>query len=104
MSHKKKLLGSCINTIHMPSAKSSNNPNRLPIGQNIRKWRDLKGIKQELLATDLGITKSALSNIENNKTGISLRRIEDIASCLGIETISLFCDPLDLLLSAKEKS
>ncbi len=88
----------------MPSAKSSNNLGRLLIGQNIRKWRDLKGIKQEMLATNLGITKSALSNIENNKTGISLSRIEDIARCLGLDTMRLFCDPLDLLLLTKEKS
>lgn len=67
------------------------------IGQNIRKWRELKGIKQELLAFKLGITKGALSNIENNKTDITLRRIEDIANCLELEIMKLFCDPLDLI-------
>jgi transcriptional regulator with XRE-family HTH domain len=70
----------------------------LLIGQNIRKWRELKGIKQELLANHLGITKGALSNIENNKTDISLRRIEQIAVCLGIEVMLLFVNPLDLIL------
>ena len=82
----------------MSTAKPSGAPGRLQIGQNIRKWRELKGVKQELLAVDLGITKSALSNIENNKTGIPLHRIETIAGSLGIETMKLFCDPLDLLL------
>lgn len=69
----------------------------LQIGINIRKWRELKGVKQQQLATELGITKAALSNIENNKTDISLHRLEDIATCLGIEPTKLFYNPLDLL-------
>ena len=90
-------------TVHMSTAKPSGTPGRLQIGQNIRKWRELKGIKQEQLAIKLCITKGALSNIENDKTGITLHRIETIANSLGIETMKLFCDPLDLLLLPKEK-
>lgn len=70
---------------------------RLQIGQNIRKWRELKGIKQQSLARELGITKASLSNIENNKSNINLHRIEDIARCLGIDTMVLFRDPLEML-------
>ncbi len=55
-------------------------------------------IKQEQLANQLGITKAALSNIENDKTDISLHRIEDIARCLDLEVMKLFNNPLDLLL------
>lgn len=87
----------------MPPNKQPGNSYRLHIGQNIRKWRLLKGIKQELLASDLGITKGALSNIENNKTTITLHRVEDIANCLDLEVMKLFCDPLDLLLLSKEQ-
>ena len=74
------------------------NQYKLIIGQNIRKWRELKGIKQDFLAFKLGITKGALSNIENNKTDITLHRIENIATCLGLDTMKLFCDPLSLIL------
>jgi transcriptional regulator with XRE-family HTH domain len=70
----------------------------LLVGQNIRKWRELKGIKQEQLANQLGITKGALSNIENNKTDISLHRIEQIAVNLEIDVMKLFVNPLDLIL------
>ena len=87
----------------MPVNKQSRSSYRLLIGQNIRKWRELKGIKQELLALDIGITKAALSNIENNKTDINLHRIEDIANSLDLETMKLFCDPLDLLILPNEK-
>lgn len=87
----------------MSAIKQPKSPYHLLIGQNIRKWRELKGIKQELLAMKLGITKAALSNIENNKTDINLHRIEDIANCLELDSMKLFCDPLDLLLLLKEK-
>ena len=70
----------------------------LKIGQNIRKWRELKGIKQEQLALKLNITKGALSNIENEKTDVNLSRIEEIAKHLGLESMLLFKNPLDLIL------
>ena len=70
----------------------------LKIGQNIRKWRELKGIKQEQLANKLNITKGALSNIENDKTDIGLHRIEEIAALLGLESMMLFKNPIDLIL------
>ena len=61
----------------------------LKIGQNIRKWRELKGIKQEQLAHHIGITKGALSNIENNKADVSLHWIEEIAKHLEMEIMML---------------
>ena len=82
----------------MTEHKKNNPPYCLKIGINIRKWRELKGMKQELLATKLGITKAALSNIENDKTDVSLHRIEDIARCLNLEVMKLFLNPLELLL------
>ena len=59
----------------MTKLEKNNPAYLLKIGINIRKWRELKGIKQEQLANQLGITKAALSNIENDKTDISLHRI-----------------------------
>ena len=82
----------------MTKLEKNNPAYLLKIGINIRKWRELKGIKQEQLANQLGITKAALSNIENDKTDISLHRIEDIARCLDLEVMRLFNNPLDLLL------
>ena len=67
------------------------------IGKNIRKWRELKDIKQDTLAQKLGISKGALSNIENNKSDISLHRLEEIALCLNIDVMKLFVDPNNLI-------
>ena len=82
----------------MTKLEKNNPAYLLKIGINIRKWRELKGIKQEQLANQLGVTIAALSNIENDKTDISLHRIEDIARCLDLEVMKLFNSPLDLLL------
>ena len=82
----------------MTKLEKNNPAYLLKIGINIRKWRELKGIKQEQLANQLGITKAALSNIENDKTDISLHRIEDIARCLDLEVMKLFFFFFDLLL------
>jgi len=90
-------LGSLFEPVRMKETTPTDIKYRLIIGQNIRKWRELKGIKQQVLARELGITKASLSNIENNKSDVNLHRIEDIARCLGIDTMSLFRDPLELL-------
>jgi len=87
----------------MPALKNNKQLYTLNIGNNIRKWRELKGVKQDRLATQLGITKAALSNIENNKTDISLHRIEQIAVCLELDVMKLFTDPLDLIFPRANK-
>ena len=47
----------------------------LEVGSNIRKWRDLKGMKQESLAEELDISPVALSKIETGKTNIPVKRL-----------------------------
>jgi transcriptional regulator with XRE-family HTH domain len=76
---------------------------KIKIGGNIRKWRNLRSLKQGWLAAKLGITKSALSNIENDKTPITLHRIEQIAGCLDVDSSVLFKDPLEVLLSCRKR-
>jgi transcriptional regulator with XRE-family HTH domain len=67
------------------------------LGDHIRKWRNLRNIKQSDMANRLGIKNSAMSNIENNKAGISRSRLEEIAAMLQIEVQWLFIDPVDLI-------
>lgn len=67
------------------------------IGHNIKKWRELKEIKQELLAKKLKITSAALSNIENGKIDITIRRIEQIAEELQIDFSFLLSSPQQVI-------
>ena len=74
------------------------------IGNNIKKWRELKDIKQELLAKRLKITSAALSKIENGKTDITITRIEQIADALEIDFSLLLASPQQILRNTNDLS
>ena len=63
------------------------------IGTFVRKWRDLKGIKQKALASQLRLSEAALSNIENDITIPNLHQVEDIARSLNISIDMLLYGP-----------
>ncbi len=81
----------------MPKKKQSVKINELNIGNNIRKWRQLKNFEAKEFALLLNITTGAVSNIENGITNLSLNRIAEIAKHFSIEPEMLFIDPLSLL-------
>lgn len=74
-----------------------NNQNTLPIGDNIRKWRNLRGFKQQDFATLIGVSKSILSKIENGTHEVKITLLQNIANCLKVKPAQLFTDPNDLL-------
>lgn len=60
------------------------NPNII-IGQNIKLFREQKGVKQEILAKHLGITKGRMSQIEKGDcVELSVKRINKIADILEV--------------------
>ncbi|HET8573940.1 MAG TPA: helix-turn-helix transcriptional regulator [Edaphocola sp.] len=63
------------------------------IGRNIERIRRLKGIKQETLANELGISRQLLSKIEQSDT-LDDERLEQVAGALGVtaEVIRKFND------------
>lgn len=60
------------------------------LGTKIRILRRLKGITQELLAKQAGLTKSSISQIEKNKISPSVPTIMKICSVLGTTASRLF--------------
>jgi transcriptional regulator with XRE-family HTH domain len=54
------------------------------IGTNIRVTRVSRGLNQESVATELGISITAYSKIERGKTNPSILRLNQIAKCLGV--------------------
>lgn len=63
------------------------------VGNNIQRWREFKGIKQDDLAGNLNITKTTLSNIETGKAAVTVSRLEEIAKHLKVEITQLFSSP-----------
>lgn len=51
-------------------------------GEVIRKLRELRGYKQEYIATKLGITIKAYSKLEHGETKLTLDRLREIARVL----------------------
>lgn len=77
---------------------------KLKIGANVRKWRNLKSIKQKQLARTLNLSEAAMSNIENDLTNISLRQLEDIANAIDVTVEQLLSDPEDSYNSVSENA
>ena len=62
-------------------------------GENIRKYRLLKGLTQEELALAIGYkTKGAVNKIENNVTKLPQNKIQACADALGVPVAKLFSD------------
>ena len=70
---------------------------KFKIGENVRKWRILQGIKQKELAARLSMSEGAVSNIENDISVPTLHHVEDIADALGISISILLMDPQQIL-------
>jgi hypothetical protein len=81
----------------MKTRKNASGYERLRIGCNIRKWRNIKEVKQKDLASALKMSEAAISNIENDLTDITLSQLEDISVTLDINIEQLFSDPQEVL-------
>lgn len=81
----------------MKKEKNASGYARLRIGSNIRRWRNIKEIKQKDLAAALRLSEAAISNIENDLTDVTLSQIEDISVTLDVPVEYLFTDPQETL-------
>ncbi|MDR3246208.1 MAG: helix-turn-helix domain-containing protein [Prevotellaceae bacterium] len=63
------------------------------IGKNIRVTRVSRGLNQENIATELGISITAYSKIERGKTNPSILRLDQIAKCLGVSVFDFLSGP-----------
>ena len=79
----------------MIKKKTSDSGYRFRIGSHIRKWRNIKDIKQKDLANSLNLSEAAVSNIENDVTNITVTQLEDISIALNVSIEQLLSDPQD---------
>ena len=58
---------------------------KLNIGENIKKFRELKNMTREEIADRLDLSVSAYGKIERNETDVTVSRIQQIAEVLQVE-------------------
>lgn len=63
------------------------------VGENLRAYRQARGINQEDLAYRLGLHRTYMSDIERGKRNLSLQTIEQFAELLDLEPLSLLTPP-----------
>lgn len=56
----------------------------MDIGRHVRIMREIKGLSQQGLADELGISQKKLSRIENGQVSPSLRLLEEISNNFGL--------------------
>ena len=61
-------------------------------GDNVRKYREQRGISQEAFAEKCGLHRTYISAVERQRRSISLSNIQKIADALEVETYLLFID------------
>jgi transcriptional regulator with XRE-family HTH domain len=73
--------------------ETSTKPSNTHIGRKISRIRELRGIKQETLATELGVSQQTISRIEQAET-IEDDMLEKVAGILGVsaEAIKNYSD------------
>lgn len=57
---------------------------RTAVGARIRRLRIEKGLTQEALALESGVTRNVLIHVEHGRRGILYERLFDIAEVLGV--------------------
>lgn len=67
---------------------------RVKVGESVRKWRQLRGMKQRELAARLHLSEAAMSNIENDKSVPNLCQAVKLARILDITIEMLLKGPL----------
>lgn len=86
----------------MKNKKNIGGYERMKIGANIRKWRNIKEVKQKDLASSLRLSEAAVSNMENDLTDLTLSQLEDISVALDLPLEKLFIDPQETLSSGNQ--
>jgi transcriptional regulator with XRE-family HTH domain len=66
------------------------------LGQNLRAYREARGLSQEAFARDLDVHRTYMGGLERGERNLTLKSVERIAQKLDV-------DPVDLLRPAAAK-
>lgn len=55
------------------------------LGENLRSYREARDVSQEAFAEELGVHRTYMGAIERGERNLTLKSVERIADCLGID-------------------
>jgi transcriptional regulator with XRE-family HTH domain len=61
----------------------------MTIGDKIRKVREIKSLKQEWVASQLGLSITAYGNLERGDSAVTVARLEEIAKVLDVDAMDI---------------
>jgi transcriptional regulator with XRE-family HTH domain len=70
----------------------------MQIGEKIRKIRELKGLKQENIATALGMSITAYGNLERGDTNLTYDKLEEIAKAMEVTVQDIINMPEEFII------
>lgn len=71
----------------------------MQIGEKIRKIREMKGLKQENIATALGMSVTAYGNLERGDSNLTFEKLEQIAGVLEVTVQDIVSMPDELTIN-----
>jgi transcriptional regulator with XRE-family HTH domain len=78
--------------VRRTATSRSDNASGVILGQRIRRVRLQAGLGLRELAREIGISPSSLSDLENNRGGISLNRLQTVAQYFGLHITDFLAD------------
>ncbi|MGV0325963.1 helix-turn-helix domain-containing protein [Corynebacterium confusum] len=72
-------------TRNKPGKPAGDNPQLLHLGEYLAGCRRERGILQQKLAEDAGVSRSTLHAIEHGGTGVRWEKVAAVAQALGLE-------------------
>lgn len=75
------------------TTEQTSNKTAAIVGRRIRRLREQHGRTLREQAREIGISASSLSDIENSRGGISLRRLQRVADHFGLRLTDLLAEP-----------
>ena len=75
-----------------PQTSRSNDASSVILGQRVRRLRIQAGVGLRELAREIGISASSLSDLENDRGGVSLNRLQIVAQHFGLHITDLLAE------------
>lgn len=73
------------------------------IGERVKRAREELGWSQEDIASEVGMSRASLANIELGKVRVSIHKLQDVADVLGIPYSKLIPTRAEVQRSIKSK-